>query len=294
MAGNPLPIQRGASPNVATIMLEQPGRSVVVMDRALLTRLNDTLDELGDVDGVVIASASDRVFVAGADLVEINGLSDRELDDYLAMGQRVLGRLAALPCSVVAAVNGAALGGGLELAMHCDRIVGRRPADGEKPYLVGLPEAGLGICPGWGGTCLLPARMDAARAVELTAAGKPMKAEAAHEAGLLEEFADTKDSLIALAQRLAAEPKPARERDGEPRHAMQGSIDALQVALQSVACDIEKTDAARGVIGVVHTGIENGWSASLDAERATLIRLRATETAKERIGAFLNKSAAKA
>ena len=298
MAGNPLPIQRVDSPNVATIVLEQPGRAVIVLDRALLQRLDDTIDVLeqhrDDLRGVVLASASDRVFVAGADLAEIDALADDELDRYLATGQRVLGRLAALPCATVAAINGAALGGGLELAMHCDRIVGLRPAPDARPYLVGLPEAGLGICPGWGGTCLLPARMDPATAIERTATGKPLNINEAHEAGLIEQLADSRQQLTALANRLAAEPRPARRIPNEPIHLMQGPPDIARDAAERAACAIERTPAANGVVGVVRTGIEQGWQAALDAERATLIRLRRTPEARERIGAFLNKGAAKA
>ena len=295
MASNPLPIQRGASPNVATIVLEQPGRSVVVLDRALITRLDDALNEIGnDVEGVVLASASDRVFVAGADLAEIDGLDDTELDEYLELGQRVFGRLANLPCTTVAAINGAALGGGLEIAMHCDRIVGLRPAPDAKPYLVGLPEAGLGICPGWGGSTLLPAHMDTATAIELVATGKPMKADAALEAGLIEQFADSREELMALAQQIATEEKPEWDHPNQPNNLMQGSHDAAQAALEEAMSKVEMTPAAVGVMGVVRVGLDKGWQASLDAERATLIRLRQTDIAKERIGAFLGKNAAKA
>jgi enoyl-CoA hydratase/carnithine racemase len=298
MDSNPLPIQRGASPKVATILLEQPGRAVIVLDRALLQRLDDTLNELDnhadDIRGVVLASASDRVFVAGADLAEIDALDDTELDRYLATGQRVLGRLAALPCTTVAALNGAALGGGLELAMHCDRIVGLRPAPGARPYLVGLPEAGLGICPGWGGTCLLPARMDPVAAIERTATGKPLNIIEAHEAGLVEQLADSREQLAALALRLAAEPRRARPIPDEPTHLMQGPRQPAIDATERAACSIERTPAANGVIGIIRAGIEHGWHAALDAERATLIRLRQTTEARERIGAFLNKGAAKA
>ena len=299
MASNPLPIQRGASHKVATILLEQPGRSVVVLDSDLLSRLDDALAEIeggigDDIEGVVLASASERVFVAGADLAEIDSLDDPELDEYLAMGQRVFGRLAALPCATVAAINGAVLGGGLELAMHCDRLVGLRPPEGARPYLVGLPEAGLGICPGWGGACLLPARMDPKAAIEMTAIGKPMKIDAAHEAGLIEELADSREELLALAQRLATEPKPARANMTEPLHLMQGSTDACQRALEEVASRVEMTGAAAGVLTMVRTGIEQGWRAYLDAERAMLIKLRQTDTARERIGAFLGKDTATA
>ncbi|MFM8818881.1 MAG: hypothetical protein ACKOHI_13625, partial [Phycisphaerales bacterium] len=75
----------------------------------------------------------------------------------------------------MAVIHRAALGGGLELAMHCDALVGTLPGEGEKPWLVGLPEAGLCICPGWGGTQMLPARMDPKTAMVATASGAPWK-----------------------------------------------------------------------------------------------------------------------
>ncbi len=171
----PLDIETDAN-GVVTVWLEQPERPVVVLDRSLIERIDATLDLLqAEMAGFVLASRCSRVFVAGADLVEIDGLSDSELDEYLTLGQRVYGRIADLPCTTVAAVTGATLGGGLEIAMHCDELVGLEPAADAKPYLVGLPEAGLGLCPGWGGANMLPARIEAETAIELTASGKPLK-----------------------------------------------------------------------------------------------------------------------
>jgi len=290
MSVTPLPFERddsGATPGVVTITLEQEGRPVVVMDRALLGRLEATLDAIGtDLDGLVIASGAERAFVAGADLREIDSLSDEDLDAYLAFGQRTLGRIAAMECSTVAAIHGAALGGGLELAMHCDVLLGLRSPEGGRPYPVGLPEAGLGLCPGWGGSNLLPARMDPARAIRMTCEGKPMTSDEAADAGLLGELADDREALLRLAQEHAARPKG---RPG-PRSVAQDDVaSGVRGALEAVRGDLPNTKAARAVVECVEAGLAKGWPAALETERARLIALRNTDEAKEALRAFFDK-----
>jgi len=295
----PLPFERddqaapgaaGARP-VVTLTLEQPGKPLVILNRELLQRLEATLDAIGnEIGGLVIRSASDRVFVAGADLQEIDGLNDDDLDAYLAEGQRVLGRIAALPCATVAAVNGAALGGGLELAMHCDSIVALRPAEGARPYQLGLPEAGLGILPGWGGTNLLPARIEPGRAIGLTASGGSLKPDEAHKAGLADELADSPDALLAAARTRAAAPK--RHAASTPRCVSDAGVrDAVGDALSRVRADLPDTPAARAVADAVAVGLDKGWQAALDAERELLIKLRRTPESKAAFKAFFERSA---
>ena len=175
-----LPLHRetvGPFAGMVVLRLEQPGKPVIVLDQELIQRLEATIKSLPkDIRGLVLASASDRVFVAGADLKAISEWDDSQLLRYLEYAAGVFGLLPYLPFPTVAAINGAALGGGLELAMHCDGLIAAPPAprDGQpgKPYPVGLPESGLGLCPGWGGTNLLPARMDAAEAIRRTASGR--------------------------------------------------------------------------------------------------------------------------
>jgi len=290
----PLEIETDAH-GVATVWLEQPERSVVVLDRLLIQRLDAALDALpAGAAGVVLASRCERVYVAGADLVEIDGLSDEELDAYLTLGQRVFGRLAGLPCRTVAAVTGATLGGGLEVAMHCDELVALDPGEGGKPYPVGLPEAGLGICPGWGGANMLPARIEPGRAIELTAAGTPVKVGEMIEAGLFAGTAGDKASVLGLARERARAPKAERGGAG-PRNISwsegAGSGPVL-AALESVS--VPGTKAAAGVVGCVRAGLDGGWPAGLAAEKDTLIALRGTDEARAALEAFFAKNNQKA
>lgn len=288
---------------MVTLRLSQPDRPVVVLDRALLQSIDATLDAIlaeGRPAGFVLASDS-RVFVAGADLHEIMSLSDAELHEYLSFGQRVYGRIAALPCTTVAAIHGAALGGGLEIAMHCDRLIAALPASSDpakpaKPYPIGLPEASLGITPGWGGTNMLPARMDPERAIRMTATGQTFTIVDAREAGLIEELVDDPAALAARARAIAAEPKSPTRKAGEPIAVCNAgprpgaTIEHLERVLDGLRGERAWPPAALAVFDCVETGLRQGWKAALDAERHALVRLRNTPEAKAAIHAFFEKS----
>ena len=293
MTTNPLPIRReetGPSEGVVTVTLESPGKPVVILNRELIRRLDATLDLIGaSARGFVLASASERVFVAGADLTEIDSMSDRELDDYLALGQRVYGRIAHLHCPTVAAINGAALGGGLEIAMHCDAMIACLPK-GAKPYQIGLPESSLGLCPGWGGTNMLPARMDPAEAIRVTALGKTFDVHHAREARLLDELIDNPADLLAEARELAATlTKTGPER--EPRNIHEPEWrETVREALGKVREELPRSKPANAVILAVQTGIDLGWEAALGAERHLLGYLRKTPETKELLRGFFARS----
>ncbi len=295
-----LPIEQapvGSHAGIVTVRLEQPGKPVVVLDHDLIRRLEVTLKSIPPgTAGLVLASASDRVFVAGADLKAISEYSDDQLTRYLEFAARVFMMLADFPFPTVAAVNGAALGGGLELAMHCDAIVAAPPPakDGQpgRPYPVGLPEAGLGLCPGWGGTNLLPARMDPAEAIRRTAAGQPMTFDDAASARLFERVAKDQADLIPAARQLCLELRGSVKRDGAPKKWI-GRPERARVALDaldSVRAELPKTEAAAAVAEAVDAGLTRGWQAALQVERKRLVQLRHTAAAKAALEAFFAKS----
>jgi enoyl-CoA hydratase len=305
-----LPIERmtdGPAAGAVIVRIEQRDpagtlKPVVVLDHPLLQQLEATFAALPrDATGLVLASAASRVFIAGADLKTIDesgGWNDDQLLRYLEFGSRVFGMISALPYPTAAAINGAALGGGLEIAMHCDGLIALQPQgrDGQpaKPYPIGLPEAGLSLCPGWGGTNLLPARIDAAEAIRRTAAGTPLTFTEAHGLGLFDHVAATPGDLIPAALNYIAEKSRAGrvERDGAPLRWIGRPSCAASVinALGEVRSELPRTESAAAVLAAIDAGLSRGWQAALEVERRELTRLRHTPPAKTALTAFLTKS----
>jgi len=280
----------GPATGIETVWLSQGDRPVVVLDAEILDRLEATLDALpSDPAGVVIASEAPRAFVAGADLKAIMEMSDADLDTYLARGQMIFGRIASLSCPTAAAIHGAALGGGLELAMHCDGLIGR-PA--ERPYLIGLPEAGLGLCPGWGGSQMLAARIDPDEAIARTCSGKPMPFEEAELTGLFDETVHAEESVAEAAARwCVAHAGTAKPGDGAPlrwigRENVRGEV---HEALRAAVIEKQPTEAGRAVLDCLNAGLEEGWAHALHAERKHLVHLRSTKAAQTAIEAFFSR-----
>lgn len=278
---------------IAVLTLEQPGRPVVVIEQSLLEQLDATLDALpDDLDGFILASAADRAFVAGADLKAIMALSDAELHTYLEFGARVFQKIADLPCPSAAAIHSTALGGGLELAMHCDGLIGLHDPDA-KPYLIGLPEAGLKICPGWGGTNLLPARIDAETAIVATAHGMAFKSHEAAELDLFDATCRSREDLIDTARHwLTGQDRP--RRSGHPSKCVQSmNTDEVETAMEKARSGLDQSMHTLAVLDAIDVGITTGWGAALRAERDHLVKLRNTEPAREAIDAFFARSSKK-
>jgi enoyl-CoA hydratase/carnithine racemase len=273
---------------IVTLWLDGGDRPVVVLDRNLIQRLNVTLDaieKLENLNGLVLRSDCSKVFVAGADLAEIDGLDDPSLHAYLAFGTTVFGRIASLPYPTVACLNGATLGGGLEIAMHCDGLVASKTTSSGKPYPIGLPEAGLGICPGWGGSQMLPARIDPTTAIKATATGSPFMVSDLPE-GLIDVFVETPDELQNAAETWLEKQETSSEI---PQSINQEDCDMFSNALETAKNETKQTEAASGVFLAVETGIREGWSAAVAIEQCELVRLRHTQTAREKLDAFLSK-----
>lgn len=270
---------------------------MVILDKPLIQRLETTLKTLpSDLAGLVLASGSPRVFIAGADLKSIMAMSHTELEDYLAYGQQVFGMLCKLPFPTVAAIAGAVLGGGLELAMHCDGLIAANPpvknGQSGRPYPVGLPEAGLAICPGWGGTNLLPARMNAAEAIRRICTGQTMMVGEAHAAGVFDAFTQDAAAVVDVAKAwLKANAKlHAGRADGQPlRWIGRPAFSDLAAAAAADLAAVVLTDEAGACLKAVRAGLAGGWENALAVERTELNRLRAAPAGQERIAAFFSK-----
>lgn len=284
----------GPSPGILTLWLDQGDRPVVVLDHPLIQRLEATLKALPtNAEGLILASAAPRAFVAGADLAAIASLDADQLRRYLQYASRVFAMLCDLPYPTAAAIHAATLGGGLELAMHCDGLIASAPEG--KPYPVGLPEAGLSICPGWGGTNLLPARMDPERAIRLTAEGKPLTFDEARAANLFDSIAPTHSDLIPAAREwIRAQRRPVR-RSGTPSRWIGCKPVAAGVLSALDRLRPELTGApALAVCDAIDTGLAKGWHAALAVEQEHLIRLRNEPAGRQAIQQFFERTAKKA
>jgi enoyl-CoA hydratase len=145
-----------------------------------------------------LTGAGDKAFVAGADIVEISAFSREQAAAFVQLGHRTFSLLESLHCPTLAAVNGFCLGGGLELALSCDLIYASEQAK------FGLPEVGLGIMPGFGGTQRLPRKIGPMRAKELIFTGEKVTAQRAKELGLTLEVLPA-DKLLSHCREVALE-----------------------------------------------------------------------------------------
>lgn len=181
--------------SVAIVRLTRP-QVLNALNGLLLDELDRALDDIASRQDirVIVLSGSDTCFSVGADLKE--ELPDREA--RIARMHGLVDRLASFPALSIAAIEGWALGGGLELAMACTF---RAAAPDAK---LGLPEVKLGVIPSYGGTQLAPRLLGSARALELLCFGEPIAAEHAERIGLINWLAENKGGALALAIERAA------------------------------------------------------------------------------------------
>lgn len=169
---------------VATLTVNSP-RTLNALNSVILAELDHALRWLDDdaaVRAVVLTGAGEKAFVAGADIKEMAAMGAAEAHRFSRTGQRVLLAMDRMRKPVIAAVNGVALGGGLELALACDFIYASAGAR------FGFPEVTLGVMPGFGGTQTLARLIGPGRAGELICTGKMITAEKAHAWGIVNEL----------------------------------------------------------------------------------------------------------
>jgi len=172
-----------ASAGVAKLTINRP-QSLNALNEQLLTELECAISHLeqdDDVKVVVITGAGEKAFVAGADIKEMASLDSFQGHSFALKGQKVMLALSKLKKPVIAALNGYALGGGLELALACDFIYASDKAK------VGFPEVTLGIMPGFGGTQNLARLIGPAKANEMIFTGRMISAEKALAWGIVNE-----------------------------------------------------------------------------------------------------------
>lgn len=174
---------------IATITINRP-EALNALNSDVLAGIQEAVEGFGnDVRGVLVTGAG-KAFVAGADIAEMKDYGSEEAAAFSRRGQAAFQALQDFPGPVVAAINGFALGGGLELAMACDVLVASHKAK------LGLPETTLAVVPGFGGTQRLARRVGPGMAKKLMFTGEMIGADEALRIGLVDVVADPDDLLV--------------------------------------------------------------------------------------------------
>jgi len=190
----------------AELVLDRPAAmgALDTETAAALARAGSELASRGDLSAVLLTSTAERAFCVGADLKERAAFTDEQMLAQHQVFADAFGSLYALPMPLIAVVRGYALGGGFELALSADLVVADRTAE------FALPEVGVGLVPGGGGTQLLARRLGLAVASEVILAGSRISAERARELGLVCRLGDdARATAIELAAAVAAKAPTA-------------------------------------------------------------------------------------
>lgn len=190
--------------HIATLTINRPEK-LNALNMNVIDELGDCLTELSgdsDIRCIILTGSGNKAFVAGADINEFASFSVAEGKELAAQGQhRLFDRVENLTTPVIAAINGFALGGGLELAMSCHMRVASDKAR------MGLPEVSLGVIPGYGGTQRLPRLIGKGRALELISTAQMLTADKAADYGLVNHVVlheDLVPTCISIATKISA------------------------------------------------------------------------------------------
>ena len=188
--------------NIATVIVNRPTK-LNALNKETIDDLHKAFKNLGknkEVKVIVLTGSGEKAFVAGADIAEFSNFSIEKGTELAAKGQeKLFDFIENLKTPVIAAVNGFALGGGLELAMACHFRVASENAK------MGLPEVSLGLIPGYGGTQRLPQLVGKGRAMEMIMTAGMIPADEAYRAGLVNHVvpqAELLDFCYGIAQRI--------------------------------------------------------------------------------------------
>ncbi len=287
-------IERDAE-GIVWLWADKADSSANVLSSEVLRELDGHLETLRGCNppGVVVLSAKKSGFIAGADIKEFTRITGEDSGYRLIhAGQRVLDRLAALPCPTVAALHGFALGGGLELALACRY----RVAVGDERLALGLPEVQLGIHPGFGGTVRSVQLIGVTAAMQLMLTGKPVRAAQALRLGLIDRLVAADE--LREAARAFIHQRPAPHRAPLTQRVLGWPF--IRPFVQSSLTARVATKARREHYPAPYAIIEL-WSrygahgpGAFEGEARSIARLFATDTARNLIRVFLLQDRLKA
>jgi 3-hydroxyacyl-CoA dehydrogenase / enoyl-CoA hydratase / 3-hydroxybutyryl-CoA epimerase len=283
------------------IWLDQPGKPVNVLSRDLVQELAQVVRRLegGAARAAVILSGKPGVWIAGADISEFDDIRSAADGARLSRsGHELLGRLERLEIPVVAAIDGAALGGGLELALACSY---RIASDSPRTRLA-LPEVQLGILPGGGGTQRLPRLIGLRGALDLMLTGRQLDGRRAMRLGIVDEVVPSA-GIVRIAHGIALDLVAGRKhpRAGRPRGSplwMENLPGVRQLIFRQARESVMgKTHglypAPLRILDVVRRGIDRPIRDALEVEAEAFGELSVTPEARSLVHVFFASTAAK-
>ncbi len=231
--------------DVAVVRLDRPAKRNA-LSGAMLTQLGGACAEACRRGArAVLVAASGTDFCAGADLAEVAAMTPERFQERNLLASAVFDALERLPVPTVAAIDGRALGGGLELALACTFRLATSRAE------MGFPEIGLGVIPTYGGTRRLPALVGEARATEIILTGRRLDAREAERIGLVTRVVDdpVEASALAFAGELTRHSLAAQALAREALRLHRSPEDAARLAAEQRICARAgaTADAAEGV-----------------------------------------------
>jgi enoyl-CoA hydratase/carnithine racemase len=247
-------VSLSADAGIGTITLDKPPANSY--DLEYVQELGEAVDEAAaddEVKVVILRSASEKFFCAGADIKAFQAGPHERNMQMIETSHRTLSSIARIPKVFIAEINGHALGGGLEIPLACDL---RFAGDGD--YRLGTPEATLGLLPGNGGTQRLPRLIGTSRALDLMITGRTVTPREAYELGIVDALfpaGELREKTLEYAEKLAA---------GATR-----AIGNIKLA--------------------VHEGIDDGLERGLERERELVEELFLSDDGREGLAAFAEK-----
>lgn len=278
---------------ICLLTLDRAGSSANVFDRATLEELRGELDfiesQSGALKGVIFVSAKRSIFIAGLDLKAIGeSASAAEIGEIIELGQALFNRIAALRIPTVAAIHGAAVGGGFEIALACDW----RIASPDHATKIGLPETKIGLLPAWGGSTRLPRLIGLPKSLDIILGGKTPAARAALKLGMIDDIVPA-ENLVAFAAKKIKEGKPHRSGHRLVNNPVAATIIAKKLRPQLLARTRGHYPAVVKALEVATRGVSESVSGSLALEREGIVELVQGDACRNLIRVFFLQERAK-
>jgi 3-hydroxyacyl-CoA dehydrogenase/enoyl-CoA hydratase/3-hydroxybutyryl-CoA epimerase len=277
---------------ICVLTFDRPGSAANIFDRGTLKELGEELDFIArtpELKGVILVSAKRSIFIAGADLTMLSETaSPADVRELIELGQNVMNRLASLSIPTVAAIHGAAVGGGYEVCLACDY----RIASSDRATKIGLPETQIGLLPAWGGSTRLPRLIGLPKALDIILAGKTLAAKPALKRGMVDEVVPA-EYLVDRAVKMVSRGKRQLSNRWLINNRLVASAIAMRVRSQLLKKTRGHYPAVLKALEVAARGVSKSIPQSLSLERDRMVELAQTEASHNLVRIFFLQERAK-